>query len=616
MMKKIFLIGGTGFIGKQLVQQLLTEQVEILLLVRSKSKAITMFQESGHLHENRLQFVEGDLTKTGLGLRDEDKQHVIKSDVIIHAGGPMDISVSEQQATTAFLNGAKHASELAQSIHVTKGLEQFIHVVGYMSPFDDENSNIDIDVFRDGYQHLKIKNPYERTKFLADLYMRQQAKKVGYPISVINPPTVVGPSQTGSTEQVAGLGLLVKSMRKGLMSVVPGGRDYRLPLIANDALAKFIVQILNQQQPKSQTYTLVPDQQMDLNVPKLLSIMSESMNVKAPTKSVPIQTMKVLMNGGISKITGVPADGLNFITNKDFSNDMVKKVMGQHWFRETSVTTFLPVVIADLDYRITYPKHQLDNRFDRVRIGNIIVYQKSGEGKPFILLHGLLSDGEDLFALGIHLYEKTGRPVWVVDFPGLGRSPFQKGKNMMAVYLHTVKDVLTQAFEGAHFIGHSFGALVLMTAFKENYFRPQDTITLLQPPLMKKNATAYPSFMKKWLLKKASLKRLEKYLLDTGIFGSVEQIPTHYVAKVKSSFTSPRILNTTVQLDEWLSKKDGMEMNDIESSHFQIIWGDQDKVYRTPTKLGDIKHVPYGHHFPLSHPNETAHVILETEEHT
>lgn len=189
---------------------------------------MTVFQESGHLDENRLQFVEGDLTKKGLGLRDEDKQQVITSNVMIHAGGPMDIRASEQEAASAFLNGAKHVSELAQSIHAAKGLEQFIHVVGYMSPFDDHNSSVDIDVFKDGHRHLKIKNPYERTKFLADLYIRQQAKKGGYPISVINPPTMVGSSQTGSTEQVAGLGLLVKSMRKGLMPVVPGGRDYRL----------------------------------------------------------------------------------------------------------------------------------------------------------------------------------------------------------------------------------------------------------------------------------------------------------------------------------------------------------------------------------------------------
>ncbi|MDF2791100.1 MAG: MxaA protein [Neobacillus sp.] len=610
-MKRIFIIGGTGFIGKQLVYQLLTEQVEMVLLVRSKSKAMIMFQNSAHLHEIHLQFVEGDLTKKGLGLNAEDKQLVLKSDVIIHAGGPMDISVSEQQATSAFLNGARHVSELAQTIHVTKGLKQFIHLVGYMSPFDDHNSNVDIDVFQDGHQYLKIKNPYERTKFLADLFMRQQAKKVGYPISVVNPPTVVGASQSGSTEQVAGLGLLVKSMRKGLMPVVPGGRDYRLPLIANDALAKFIVRILNQEQPKSQTYTLVPDQQTDLHVPELLRIMSESMNKKSPAQSVPIQPIKLLMKAGGSKLTGIPADGFNFMTKRDFTNDKVKKVMGEHWFQDTSVTPFLPVVIADLDYRLTYRNHQLDNRFDRVRLGNLVVYKGDGEGKPFILFHGLLSDGEDLFPLGIQLHEKTGRPVWVLDLPGLGRSPFQKGENRMTVYLQAVKDILTHVIEGAHLIGHSFGAYVLMAAVKENYIRSQDTITLLQPPVMKKRLTTFPAIMKKWVIKKASMKRLEKYFLDTGMFGSAEQIPANYMTKVKRSFSSPRILNTTVQLDDWLSKMAGLEMNAVESGHFKIIWGNQDQAYQMPAMLGNITRVPFGHHFPLSHPNETAHVILE-----
>jgi len=611
MMKRILLIGGTGFIGKQLVQQIATEQVEIFLLVRSKSKAIKLFEESGYLHRNLFQFVEGDLTKKGLGLREEDLQQVKKSDVIIHAGGPMNISISEKQATSAFLNGAKYVSEIAESIHVTKGLEHFIHVVGYMSPFNDDNSDIDINVFQDAYQYSEIKNHYERTKFLADLYMRQQAKKVGYPISVINPPTVVGPSQTGSTEQVDGLGLLVKSMRKGLMPFVPGGGDYRLPLIANDALAKFIIRILNQQQPKSDTYTLVSDRQMDLNVPELLRIMAESLNVKAPTKAIPIQIMKLLLNSGGSKITGIPADSLNFLTNKDFSNAKVKNVMGPDWFRTTSVKNFLPVVIADIDYRITYPHQQLDSRFNRVLIGNVVVYQTSGEGKPFILFHGLLSDGEDLFPLGIQLHEKTGRPVWIVDLPGLGRSPFQKGKSIMTALLQTVKNLLSQVVEGAHFIGHSFGALVLISAYKDNYFRPEDSVTLLQPPVMKKVTTEFPILIKKWALKTASFSRLEKYCLETGLFAIAEQIPVHYIAKVKRSFTSPRILNTTVLLDEWSSSKEEKEMNVGAKSNLEIIWGNQDKAYQIPIKLGEVKMLPYGHHFPLSHPNETAHVILE-----
>lgn len=206
--------------------------------------------------------------------------------------------------------------------------------------------------------------------------------------------------------------------------------------------------------------------------------------------------------------------------------------------------------------------------------------------------------------------------MWIVDLPGLGRSPFQKEKNTMTIYLQAVKDMLTQAFEGAHLIGHSFGAIALMAAFKENYFRQRDTITLLQPPVMKKSTATYPGFMKKWVLKNASLNRLEKYVLETGVFGSSEQIPANYIAKVKNSFTSPRILNTTVQLDGWLSKKNGMDINDVVSRSFQIIWGNQDKVYQMPTKLENITQVPYGHHFPLSHPNETAHVIVEKEEHT
>ena len=48
-------------------------------------------------------------------------------------------------------------SELAKSIHQSKGLHQFIHVVGYMSPFDDQNSKVTIDVFKEGNNYLKIK---------------------------------------------------------------------------------------------------------------------------------------------------------------------------------------------------------------------------------------------------------------------------------------------------------------------------------------------------------------------------------------------------------------------------------------------------------------------------
>lgn len=156
-MRTVFLTGGTGFIGKQLVKELAKEDVKILLLVRSKSKATSIFQERGILKKEVMHFIEGDLTKIDLGLSAEDKERVLKTDVIIHAGGPMDIQATSKEAASVFLNGAKHISELAKSIHQLKGLQQFIHVVGYMSPFDDKNSKIAIDVFKEGNNYLKIK---------------------------------------------------------------------------------------------------------------------------------------------------------------------------------------------------------------------------------------------------------------------------------------------------------------------------------------------------------------------------------------------------------------------------------------------------------------------------
>ncbi|MHA6533837.1 alpha/beta fold hydrolase [Paenibacillus sp. BAC0078] len=611
-MRTIFLTGGTGFIGRQLVEELLKEDVMIFLLVRSKSKATRAFQEKGILNEAALHFIEGDLTKTDLGLSDEDKDRVSNTDVIIHAGGQMDIQATKQEATSVFLNGAKHISEFAKSIHQLKGLQQFIHVVGYMSPFDDNNSKVAIDVFKEGHDYLKIKNPYEKTKFLADLYIRQQASAIGYPLSVINPPTVVGSSKTGSTEQTAGLGLLVASMRRGLMPFIPGGKGYKLPLISNDELAKFIVQVFKLEQSSIQTYTLVQDNQLDPDISELLEVMSESMNMAAPKISVPIRFVKALMKSGISKITQIPSDGLNFITNRKFPNDSSKKIMGEDWFTKTSVMNFFPAVVADLDYRLMYQNDRHNHAFERTLIGNTVIYQIQGEGKPFILLHGLLSDGEDLFPLGLELHEKTGQPVWIPDLPGLGRSPFKREKNLLDLYLNVVNGLLGKATNGAHWIGHSFGAVILLEALVREYIDTKNTITLLQPPVAKKNSKSFnaPQFMNKWALKLATANSLERYLIGNGLFENTESIPKHYIAKVLSSFTSPRILNTTLQLNRFLSKDFPGDFTKVPRYNLHIIWGDQDRRYSAPLHLGKVDVVPYGHHFPLNHPRETASYIL------
>lgn len=147
---------------------------------------------------------------------------------------------------------------------------------------------------------------------------------------------------------------------------------------------------------------------------------------------------------------------------------------------------FFSAVVADLDYRMMDQHGEHYHVFERTLCDNNTLYQLQGEGKPFILLHGLLSDGEDLFLLAQGLHEKTGQPVWILDLPGLGRSPFKRGKHLLDIYLNVVKKVLEKAANGAHLIGHSFGAFILLEALGQGYIDKKYSITLLQPPVAKK----------------------------------------------------------------------------------------------------------------------------------
>ncbi|MBL2068850.1 nonribosomal peptide synthetase MxaA, partial [Klebsiella pneumoniae] len=115
-----------------------------------------------------------------------------------------------------------------------------------------------------------------------------------------------------------------------------------------------------------------------------------------------------------------------------------------------------------------------------------------------------------------------------------------------------------------------------------------------------------PQDMNKWTLKLATTNLIERYLLSNGLFESMESIPEHYIEKISKSFTSPRILNTTVQLNSLLLKNDQGDFNEVTKYNLHIIWGDYDRAYSAPSHLGKVDFVPYGHHFPLSHPSETA----------
>ncbi|MFW8052525.1 alpha/beta fold hydrolase [Vagococcus fluvialis] len=599
----VLIIGSTGFIGSEIVKQLAQKEVNLVLLVRNKQKSSKLKE----LNPSKIQLITGDLTLPNLDLSDKEKQIALSCDSIIHCGGPMDISLSKEDAKTAFLNGAKHVAQLATEINKTNKLTQFIHVVGYMSPFTDNPKDWEnYDVFSDIHPFLQNDSYYEQMKFQADILMRQSSLIEGFPLTIINPPTVIGNKDTGVTEQLAGFGLFIKIIRQGLLPIIPGGKSYRLPVINRDVLANFIIETLFQSPQQMVTYTLVKDKQIDLAVPDLMKIVSTSMNMNRPKITIPLPFLKTIMTLGGSRITGISKDSLNFITNRDFDNQQIKKDYPASVLEELSAEASIPLVVADIDYTLTFGKQE-QTPFIKKVINQTCFYHLEGQGEPIVLVNGLFSEAADLFPLGIELHAQTNRSIWLVDLPGFGRSPFKPHQQVITPYLEVIQTIQKETNRKATFIGHSFGAALLLEASRKNILSNKQKLILIQPPLAKRTKDV-PMWLGKIALKTMSTAQLTEYFMKQGLFSTEEHIPDTYFNRLKKSFNSPRLLNTNLLLNKALHQ---MTFEKTQSSNISSIWGIADSSYEQPNGVNLKRVVPFGHHFPISEPVKTAEYVLE-----
>ncbi|MCU6709112.1 alpha/beta fold hydrolase [Paenibacillus sp. J5C_2022] len=380
-MMVVLMTGSTGFIGKEVLRQWAGGEEKLLLLVRSAEKTRAMLEELGlgEVLGKRIHLLRGDLAAQGLGLSQSDRERALGADVIIHAGGPMDITLGEAAARRMFLDGARYLAELASEIHRAKGLRHMIHVVGYMSPFHEGNvtANTNMAAME---KELDGVAPYEKMKFLADLYIRQQALKQGYPLSVVNPSTVIGARPSGATEQTGGLGILVHAVRNRLMPVVPGGADYWVPMVTNDVIARAIIRLAGEQAPQSGTYHMLDDKAASPDMKELLDTIAGGLGMPKPRGSVPVGLLRKAMGTGLGRLTGIPVESMAFITNKPFPTARAKELLrGMDAEQDMDVRDVLPLVVADLDYRLSNPGHAEPAGFARARAGRLAALVRGGD---------------------------------------------------------------------------------------------------------------------------------------------------------------------------------------------------------------------------------------------
>lgn len=631
----LFMTGSTGFIGKETVKQLVEKtDIHMLLLVRSERRARSVLESYGVRGFERITFIEGDLSLTGLGLVRADRERIRKANVILHAGGTMDITLGRETAEKTFMHGAREIAQLAQEMKLGGSLRHFIHVVGFMSPYgqgNEQEKQEQVEMNHAGNQE----SAYEEMKFKADAYVRAHAKQYDYPLSVVNPSTVVGPRPTGETEQTGGIGLLIGAVQKGFMPVVPGGSAYWLPLVENDMVAETLVFLIRDEAPFGGTYPLLARKEESPDMKELLHLITKQLDVPRPAGSLPLSWIQRLMSLGGSRVSGIPSQSLAFITDRTFpleETEGLMQRMGRNW---PDIREQLPFIIADLDYRLLSKaeaehKHVL-NDYIRVRLGNLASLGWEGEGEPWVIVHGLLQSADDLLPLGSQLRKITGNPVWIVDLAGFGRSPVHRAEDAFTGQVNALVEALSEVQGPIKLVGHSVGAAIAAAALKQSG-RTDIRLALLQPVADNvnegnngrlKQVLHLPRRVVRTLLRSKSRSSWARMFSASGE-DVVDKISvTRLAERVQAYLRSPRIAGAHVDLLRWihLGHKQTRSFWDEFGSPRQtevdadrlVVWAEKDREYHFPASLhaGYQKvELPYGHYFPAFQVEQTAEILL------
>jgi NAD(P)-dependent dehydrogenase (short-subunit alcohol dehydrogenase family) len=224
-----FVTGGTGFIGRFLVQNLLKHGEPVYLLVRKSAlKKLPALRETWGVDDKRAVAIVGDLAKPNLGVTAEDLKRLKgKVDHLFHLAAIYDLAASAEDQQRANIDGTRHAVEFGHDIQV--GCFHHVSSIAAAGLYDG--------VFReDMFEEAEdLDHPYFRTKHLAEGIVRSECNR---PWRIYRPGFVVGHSKTGYIDKIDGpyyFFKLIQKMRNMLPPWMPtigieGGRINIVPV--------------------------------------------------------------------------------------------------------------------------------------------------------------------------------------------------------------------------------------------------------------------------------------------------------------------------------------------------------------------------------------------------
>jgi nucleoside-diphosphate-sugar epimerase len=295
---KIFITGGTGFIGSRLTEKLVSQGNEVILLLRDPSRAPS--------YENdKVQYIIGDIFN-----REVLINGMAGCDLVFHMAaytkpGSADPSIPYKTNVTGTIN----VLESAAACHVKKiVLTSTGGTMGYSKNGNPVNELTNSEP--------KFNTLYEKTKFEAERIAKEYSAR-GIDIVIVNPTRVYGP---GVLSKSNSLTRLIKLYISGLWRILPGsGNSIGNYVYINDVVDGHILAARSGM--TGERYILGGE---NLTFRELFDITGEISGKKRVLFPLPSVIMKVIIKSAlfISWITGNPP----FITSEwldKYMNDWI-----------------------------------------------------------------------------------------------------------------------------------------------------------------------------------------------------------------------------------------------------------------------------------------------------
>ena len=246
--------GGTGFIGRFVVERLLARGGTVYLLVRDGSeRRFEALRERLGAPEGALIPVWGDITHRGLvSRRGHDELHDA-IDHVFHLAAVYDMAVEDATAARINVEGTRNVvrfvNQLGGNVRLHHASSVAVAGAEFRGVFTEE-------MFDEGQ---RLDHPYYRTKFESERIVREESR---VPFRIFRPGMVVGSSETGEIDKIDGPYYFFKTI-KALRDRVPkwlplvGIDGGRMPIAPVDYVAAAMDYIAHRDGLDGKTFCLV-----------------------------------------------------------------------------------------------------------------------------------------------------------------------------------------------------------------------------------------------------------------------------------------------------------------------------------------------------------------------